>query len=47
MKWARALVVLMSVECFAVSLGFMSSGGWKLAVYWFCLSIVNGVASTF
>ncbi len=46
-KFAKFVIALMSVECFATSVAFAWAGNWKLAAYWFFACCINSTAYTF
>ena len=46
-KWAKALVLVMSIECLGTSIAFAWTHNWKMALYWLLVAGINGVASTF
>jgi hypothetical protein len=47
LKLAHAVIVAMSVESLVASAAFAYEHNWKLALYWFLVSAINAVASTF
>lgn len=47
MRFARALVMLMSLECLTASACFAYSHNWRQAIYWLFAAGINAVAGTF
>lgn len=46
-RLAKALIAMMSVECFGASVGYAATGNWKLAAYWLFACGINSIAYTF
>lgn len=46
-NFGAGIVMLMSVECAAVSIVFAYNRSFKLALYWLAVAVINAIASTF